>query len=351
MKKIAFVIGGMTRGGAERVISILANSYIKKGWEVYIVMMLSSKNEYDLDNRIRLIDIKQKYMFRFLNIPYWMFSLRKLIIEENIDTIVSFFTRINIIVLIATIGLKIRRIVSERNDPYNDGRSYITDTISRFLYKYANMLVLQTKRSKKYYENEKKINSIIIPNPIVIYAKKAQIRKNKIVAVGRLEPQKNHAMLISAFYEVNKLNKDFDLWIYGEGSLKDDLLKQCFELGIHDKVHFPGNVKDIHKRISDASIFVLSSDYEGLSNALLEAMLMGIPCISTMCAGADEYIEDLYSGCLIDVGNKNQLVDRINLLIKDDRLKNKLSSNGVISASRCTYESVINLWEEIIENK
>ena len=150
-------------------------------------------------------------------------------------------------------------------------------------------------------------NSCIIANPIAVTTYATNMQIGKIVTAGRLEPQKNQSMLIRAFAKITDEHPKSTLTIFGRGYLETDLRNLSKDLNVEDRVFFPGNVDDIHERISDANVFVLPSDYEGLSNALLEAMMMGLPCISTDCAGADEYIESGNNGILIKVGDEVEL--------------------------------------------
>ncbi len=172
----------------------------------------------------------------------------------------------------------------------------------------------------------------------------------KIVAAGRLEQQKNHAMLISAFKKIHDCYPDYSLYIYGEGRLRGSLIKQIQLLGLEEAVFLPGSVKDIHKKIADAEIFVLSSNYEGLSNALLEAMMMGLPCISTDCAGSNEIIQNNINGLLIPIGDTDKLAECMKRLINDREFSAQISKESQITSRQFDSETVIIKWESAIEN-
>lgn len=350
MKKITFVIGGMTRGGAERVISILANEYAKNGWKVDIVMLLLNKIEYELNKNIQIIDMTSKSKRRLLGIPSWFLKFRKYVKKSNPDVIVAFSVGINLTVLLSTFGMKKKIIISERNDPSMDGRNKGVDIATKILYKKATKIIFQTKRASKYFSKALQANSIIIPNPISVKEMAREEKKHKIVSVGRLAVQKNQKMLIEAFAEVQKKYPDYQLWIYGKGNLKEELEKNIENKNLKDNVFLPGSVSDIHARISDAEIFVLSSNYEGLSNALLEAMMMGIPCISTNCAGSDEYIIDGYNGILVPVGDKDKLCNAMIKLIENKNLRRDIAIHGQESVKVCDSNFVIQQWKEAIEN-
>ena len=348
-KRIVFVIGSMRRAGAERVISILANRYVESGWEVDILTLLDKKNDYILDKKIRVISLCKLDKSRIKQLPYWIKSIRRYVINNNPDRIVSFIARINIITIIACFGLDKSIIVSERNDPKNDGRSIIVKAMTNLLYPYCKSVVFQTKWAKECFSKRVQKKGVIIPNPINISTKATgdMIRK-KIVSVGRLSEQKNHKLLIMAFSKVKEIFPEYKLYIYGEGNLRNELEELIKKLGLNESVFLEGNQLNIHERIADAEMFVLSSDYEGLSNALLEAMIMGIPCISTDCAGSTEFIKNGINGILVNKKNVDDLSSAIINLIRDKSLSQKIKKNGVLLSEKLDSKTVFREWERII---
>ena len=298
-KRITFLIGCMRRGGAERVISILANNYVKRGWNVDIITLLEDSNDYKLDDRINLIPMCKDGKSRLCQLPTWIYNIRKYVKKSNTDVIVSFIARINIITILSCIGLNKKIIISERNDPKSDGRGILVKILTYILYPLSKSIIFQTEWAKGCFPKYIQKKGIIIGNPVIVSEDKKELGTKKIVAVGRLTEQKNHKMLINSFKKINEYNKEYRLYIYGEGGLREKLEMQVRDLELQDYVFLPGNFIDIHKKISDADIFVLSSRYEGLSNALLEAMMMGIPCISTNYAGVNEIIVNGYNGILV----------------------------------------------------
>jgi len=296
MKSIVFITGAMTRGGAERVISLLSNQYVQLGWQVRIVMLLHNRVEYILHPNVEVINFSDDKVNVILNIPRLILKLRYYIKRNKPNVVVSFMAPICLIAGIACYHQDTRWILSERIDPSAEKRNPLFAGMLNFLYSKCDKTVLQTKRVMNYFPENIRNNSIIIPNPIQVSTMAFRKRKKRIVTAGRLMPQKNQAMLIEAFSKLHEIHSDYVLDIYGEGPLKSILQEKINTLGLSNVVRLKGNVPDIHEQIADAEMFVLPSDFEGLSNALLEAMMMGLACISTNCAGSDEVITDGQNG-------------------------------------------------------
>lgn len=348
-KRIAFFIGSMGKGGAERVISILANSYAERGWKVDILLLLNNVCDYQLNKNINLIPICNENKSRLAHLPKWLFSIRKYVKCKKPDRIVSFVARINLITILSCIGLNQSITISERNDPNADGRSIYIKFLTHLLYPLVNCIVFQTKWAQSCFSKRIQKKSVIIPNPIQVTTTATNVKEKKIVAVGRLMEQKNHSMLIRAFKRVHKNYPEYKLYIYGEGILRRTLENQIQDLKLTESVYLPGNVSNIHQKIANAEMFVLSSNYEGLSNALMEAMMMGIPCISTDCAGSNEVIENSISGLLTKIGNETQLSQAICTLIKDKGYAEKIAEQGMKSVEFMNLNNILGTWISVIE--
>lgn len=347
--RIAFIIGSMRRGGAERVISILANAYAEKGWKVDIITLLDDSNEYELHTDIDIKYIGKNDKSRMKQLPEWITEIRRYVKESKPNRVVSFIARINIITIISCIGLDQRLIISERNDPAADGRSNFIRFITNVLYPLTDKIVFQTKWAKSCFPERIQKKSIIIPNPISINFQASKKKEKMIVAVGRLEEQKNHELLIHAFKKVHDYYSDYNLYIYGEGELRNKLTNLINELGLEKSVHLPGNISNVHEKISKAEIFVLPSNYEGLSNALIEAMMMGLACISTNCAGSNEVIQSGNNGLIVPIKSEKELIKAIELLIVDTTTRVRVSQSAKNTAEEFKIGIVLKQWENIIE--
>lgn len=340
-RTIVFVSYTAGRDGATRVMSLLMNHYIKEGCRVYFVVRDIFQN-IDLDNGVEVIELGKNEKFGKVYFIKWLHCF---LLKVKPERVVSFLLMPNVITLIASFGTKTKVVISERNDPTTYKLSY--KILSRVFYGFADKMVFQTKRVLNLYPKRIQKKGVIIHNPVEVKCE-AISETRKITAAGRLEHQKNQKMLINAFAKYLKSYPDVKLYIYGEGTLRKELERQIESLNIHNSVFLPGNVDNIHECIKDSLFYVLSSNYEGLSNSLMEAMLMGLPCISTNCAGSDEIIETKYNGILVEVGNEDQLYRAMCDLTNDVDLRRKIRINAKKSMSENITANIIGKWDSVL---
>lgn len=351
--KISFFIGSMVSGGAERVISLLANEYAKNGWDVEIALMLKNEvnqKQFALDDRIKIVDLSTKEGDYKKNALRWIRMVRSYIKKEKPDCIVSFIGRINALVLTAAIGLDKPILVSERNDLRHDGRGKLMQWYCNQIYSRAAAIVYQTKYERECFDRKLDRKSYVIPNPVEV-ASNLKIKENdyEISTAGRLVEQKNHALLIDAIAFVKKKYPEVKCNIYGEGPLREKLENQVHTLGLTDNVFLPGNKTDVNKWVARSSIFVMASNYEGLSNALIEAMMLGKACISTSYPGADELIKNDENGLIVPCNDARALANAIIDLFDKRELRNKLATNAAINSTKYQKDNIIEEWKKVID--
>lgn len=314
--KLMFCIGEMKKGGAERVVANLSNYLIKHNEEVNIITTIKGKSFYELDKKINLdgLDDDKLHKNFIIKNKKRLKKLKAILKNKKPDIIVSFLPEPSYRVLFLKIfNRQLKVIVSVRNDPKVEYKSRINRLIMKLLYPLADGFVFQTKEAQEYFSKKIQNKSVIIPNPInedFICEPYNGEREKIIVTVGRLEEQKNHKMLIEAFSKLPEEFKEYKLIIYGEGSLRNKLEEQINELKLKNRVLLPGQVDNVKEKIYKASLFVLSSKYEGMPNALMEAMALGIPCISTdcPCGGPRFLIKNGYNGYLVPVNDTCSLL-------------------------------------------
>ncbi len=347
MGKIFFVSGSLVWGGAQRVLTLLANAYAQRSWEVHIALLLRGEQGYPLEDTIQLHDLSQKGPY-YKNMLRWVTALRALLQRERPDAVVSFAGRVNLVALLAAAGTGLPVLVSERNDPAHDRRSGLERRLCKFFYGKADCVVFQTEYQRRYYGKRCRNNACVIGNPISAPVYRGEHPSGDILAVGKLMAQKNHPMLIRAFAQIAARHPDTRVHIFGEGAQRGALQQLIDELGLHDRVLLEGNSDRIFAQMRECRYFVMTSDYEGLSNALLEAMLSGMTCISTAWNGIEDFAQDGKNLWLVPVGDVDALAALLDEVLSGQRPD--LRPAGFAAAERYRAENVIEQWFQAVEH-
>ena len=356
---LTLIISSLGPGGAERVLSELANYWTLKGHQISLITLASPKSQpfYLLDSRINLIQLNQNQtesstMKRVKNILKRLFCLRKAIHQLKPDVIVSFIDIMNVTTLIATMGLKIPVVVSERIDPNFHSINKLYTWLRLRFYPFSQKIIVQTKNSANYFPSSFRHFIKIIPNPVVI-PKNYKINLSKkvqyIVTVGRLSIQKDHVTLIHAFSNVLKIHPDLTLTIYGEGSERTKLEGLITSLSLQHKVHLPGTTKNIHEALMNADLFIFPSRYEGFPNALCEAMAIGLPVIASNCSGNVDIVRDGVDGRLFPVGNIDALTNITLQLLDDPQQCARLAEEAKKVCNRFHPDHIFTMWDQVID--
>lgn len=355
---ITLVISSLGPGGAERVLSELANYWVSQGHQITLVTLASpdTKPFYSLEHKINLIQLNQSQpesslFTRLRNILRRIFCLRKTIRTLNPDMVISFVDVMNITTLIATIGLKIPVVVSERIDPnfYKIPKLY---SWLRFkVYPLAYKIIVQTHGAVKYFPERFKSLVKIIPNPV----KTPKLQKDKypgqitkIVTTGRLDTQKDHKTLIYTFYNLLQHHPYLSLTIYGEGQERAKLEELITCLNLEGKVHLPGVIKDIDEALLKADLFIFPSLYEGFPNALSEAMAVGLPVIASNCSGNIDIVQDGVNGRLFQIGNVQMLTEIALEILSDPDQGAFLAKNAKKVCYDFGSSYVFSMWDKFI---
>ena len=352
--KIAFYINVLSGGGAERVMANLASKFADDGHEVIMIVSFSTPNEYFLHSGVKRYILDDN---NFRNAIQRNISrikkLRQIIKHENPQVIISFMAEPNFRTILATRLLKTKVIVSVRNDPEKEYPSRLLKFAARSMYAAANGVVFQTPDAQKWFPKRIQEKSCIIYNPVnpVFFDKKLCDDRYDFVTAGRLTAQKNHSMLINAYKEIADKVKG-NLIIYGEGEQRKQLEDLVQKLNLEDRVFLPGNTKNIVDCLSKALAFVLSSDYEGMPNALMEAMAMGLPCISTdcPCGGPALLIDDGKNGILIPVNDSDAMRIAMLEIDRDRQQRSLYEQNAKQTAAQFTVDRVCAKWLQLIED-
>ena len=349
MKKVAIVAQGLSNGGAERVASILANHFISKGYDTLFISVYNDDRQYFLDKRIKITNIKSRRKNKLFRLIDRNIKIYRELKKFGADTIFSFIT--NELIWSEIRGLSV--IFSLRNDPNNVDNTFIASHLRQFAYKNAKHIVFQTQGAADYFSEQIRLKSSIIANPIQTsnfpFWFKHNHRKTFMTAC-RLNKQKNIPMLIRAFVEIHKQYPEYTLEVYGKGELKNELNDMIVQNDATSYIHLLGNVNNIHEKMSECAAFILPSDYEGLSNSMLEALAIGIPCICTDCppGGAREFIKNEVNGLLTPVGDEKAMYDAIEKLILNPDMGYSFSKYSSRIRRDLDAKVICEKWERLI---
>lgn len=317
MPKIYLYINVLGGGGAERVIANLANTLAEDGCETTLITSFPVDKEYSIDKKVRrlLLEDHEFRQSRLKRNVTRISKLRKICKEEKPDIMISFMEEPNFRAILATRGLPVKTLVSVRNDPNKEYAGKLGWFVGKILLPMADGCVFQTSDAQKWFPKRLQKKSRIIYNAVKeeFYQVERTPVRGEIVTCGRLTEQKNHKLLIDAFAEVQKIYPFATLKIYGEGVLREKLQNQIESLNLNEKVFLMGATNDVAKALQTADLFVLSSDYEGMPNALMEAMAASVPCISTdcPCGGPRELFGEDASDKLVPCNDSAQLAEAI----------------------------------------
>ncbi len=391
-KHIAMYIGSLQKGGAERVICNLAEYFFGEGYKVTIVTTYLAPEEYDVrhaawkrvpagaDNAYLVMDpdenpawvdlkggerdgidrvfaalLKSEQKDRITNFRLRYEKLRDIWKELNPDLILSFSGKNNIMSLSTATRDGYKVVVSCRADPDIEYGSRSMRAAMLATFGKAAGVVVQSNGAMKRFPKFIQKKCTILPNsvnPSFIRKRYVGEREKKVVMVARFHSNKNHAMVMEAFKAATEdKHRDYSLVFYGDGPERGKLQRLANTLGIEDRVIFEGNVTHVAEHIEKAGIFVLASDHEGMPNSLIEAMALGLACISTdcPCGGPADLIQNGENGILVPVGDKDAMAQAIRKLIEDDDLRERIGVKATELQERLSPDVVNAKWKEYFE--
>lgn len=324
-KHICFIIPSIGVGGAEKVISILANSLVSGDYTVSIVCLVNNV-EFPIDKKVRLVfpdfKIHRNFSTLFKVINYYRRTIRCI----KPDVILSFLEFYNEITMLSLLGIKKSIYLFDRSNPFLKEQNAAQFFLHKVLYPKAKGVIVQTDRAAQFIK-EKKLsrNVFVLPNPLTEKNEEWNPDINKIITcVGRMVLSKNQKYLIKIFSELP--HEGWILQFVGDGKMRQELEDYAKELNLNDNVIFLGTRKDIQLLLSKSTIFAFPSLSEGFPNALIEAMAIGVPCISNNCdTGPSELIINGENGFLVEVDDKEDFKNKLSLLMTDSKLRENIS--------------------------
>lgn len=332
----------------------LAEYFHEKKYDVILVTQYKHEKEYDIPPEIRRVCSEPDETLlqggRIRNFIVRFSTLRGIWKAYKPDVILSFLGKNNLMAVAAAAFLPSKVAVSVRGEPTMEYEGKLMQRIAKLVFRFADGVVLQTEQARAFFPKAVRKKSVILPNPLnpqFLGRAVCAEREDLIVAAGRLDENKNHAMLIHAFAKIAEEYPTVKLAIYGEGVLRTVLEALVEEKGLRGRISLPGSVNDIADRICKARIFALTSNTEGMPNAVMEAMALGIPVVSTdcPCGGPAALIENGVNGLLVPVGDAFALADAFRRILEDKDFETKLRGNARKITEKLAPDRVNQEWE------
>ncbi|MBD5546111.1 MAG: glycosyltransferase family 4 protein [Lachnospiraceae bacterium] len=354
---IAMLIGSLTKGGAERVLVNLADYFAGKGYLVTMVTQYQKEDEYPLNEKVKRVisDITKEETTgsRIINFVRRFRKLRNIWKSEKPDLILSFIGKNNMMAILTSRFLNIPVAVSVRAEPAMEYYNAWMRFMARHLFAKTAGVILQTRQCFAFFPKKVRDKAVILKNPVSssFFRERYEGEREKtIVAVGRIDENKNHEMLIKAFTGIAEEFPEYKLIIYGEGDCREKLMKMAEELGYADRILLPGSIDHVSDAIYKTRVFVLPSNSEGVPNTLIEAMLMGLTVVSTNCpcGGPADLIEDGVNGILIPVGDVELLTEKLQYLINNLQIADVMGAKAMQTADIYQPEKVYGAWEKFL---
>lgn len=351
-----FYINAINGGGAARVILQLAHHFAEEGYKsILVTSFVDIDREYKVpENVIRYsLENEQLNESKLVRNTSRIKKLRKICKEEKPIVLISFMAEPNFRALIATRGLDIKRIVSVRNDPKHEYKGIIGRFVGKFILPQADGCVFQTEEARLWFPEKLQKKSKVIFNDVVEeFFNVSREKSEYIVTIGRLSKQKNHHFLIRSFARIASKYPNQELRIYGAGQLEESIRQQISNLGLDKQILLMGPTKNVAEVLGNAKMFVLSSDYEGMPNCLMEALAAGVPCISTdcPCGGPKMLIKSGENGILVPVGDEEAMANSIDRLLSDTQLSERIGVKARQDAYKFHPNRVFDMWKKYVEN-
>lgn len=361
--RILFATTRLSYAGAPKMMAWVANQMAAKGHDVHLVTFYSEEqarllHENVVMTSLRVTQSRSRLVRNTTGMLKTLARLHKLVLKLKPDVVVTFLDSVGYVYLpIGRLITKAKIVASERVDPYSHRGK--TAAIRFALMNFAHGTVFQTDGARNFFENRKRVfgNSTVIPNPVVtsekILAMQKEIpaysdRDKTIVTVGRLSlRQKRQDVLLDAFKIFQENNPDYTLVIYGDGPDRNKIQVMIDERGLTGKAVLAGRTDRVEEMIFHAAAFVLTSDYEGIPNALIEAMSVGVPSVSTDCSpgGAALLIRNGENGFLVPRGDTEAIAEKMRLVVSDEEIADLFSKNGPSITNELEEMVIADKWE------
>ena len=352
--KILFLEGDMSRkGGTERMTAMLANAFCEK----YQVWVISRKFEDEklfflLKSRIQHLVLKEHK--GKLAIIKQVQEIHNFIKNENIDWIINVDVGMGIYGILAAMGTNTKVITWEHGNYYNNWGSRVFPYFRRFAAKYSDAMVVLTEKDKQNYRENINTNKpiYVIANPMKRNEYQYDVNSKIILSAGLLLPIKGFDKAIQVAAKVLPKYPEWKWIICGEGPERSKLESMIREFGVEEQVLLLGTVQNMDMIYQKAAMYVLTSEMEGLPMVLLEAKSWGLPIVSfDIMTGPSDIISDGVNGYLIKPYDINDMANKVEILVKDDKIRDMFSNNSQHETDKFDFSNIIKKWEQIVEGK
>lgn len=361
--RIVMLTSSLNIGGAERVASGLCNAWAERGDEVTLIATFSGggKPFYRISGNVELIFLADLVGVKRVNLISYLqriHVLRRLIAARSPDLIVSFLPNVNVAAVLSSAFLGIPVIICERSDAPNDHRFHLLDVLRRLLYRFADILTVQTDgvvpKVKSMYPGLRAVHVVPngLPPEIMHYRKRCSGDRKILLSLGRLSAEKQINKLLDAYISLAPFFNDWDLHIYGDGEERAALERKVRKAGLENRVLLKGATSDPWQVMAEADAFVLVSRHEGFPNALLEAMGIGLPCVAFDCpSGPREIMRGGEAGRLIALDDQDALVAALKELMENAPLRSSLGQRAREEvSSRYSFAAVLARWDQLFRH-
>lgn len=356
MNSIIFVTVSMGGGGTERVISVLANNFCQRNIKVTIMTIADDRIAYDLDNRIEVLNISKATGGNFSARIKRITTMRRHFLQSKESGVIAMGTVASIFTLLALWGMKNPCVISERNDPNRLNHKPIRREmrwLRNFLYRHTKGIVFQTEDARNCFPVALRNKSVVIPNPISNLISDVSINNKRnctIISAGRLTEQKNHKLLINAFRKFYLSYPYYKLIIYGKGELETELRDYIDSIGMKQNIFMPGYSDNLYDQLKNGAMYVSCSNWEGISNSLMEALAFGIPTIATDCpmGGSRMLIRNGENGLLISMNDEDALINAMKKIAENPEFAEYLSHNAVDIRNELNEERISDMWIQVM---
>lgn len=360
--RIAMLVVSLEMGGAQRVTVTLANHWVTKGTDVCVVSYDGPEigPAYELDPRVRyeplgLARVSRTMVAGVRNNLLRLRAVRHVLKDYRPHAVIGHQDREGVVAIVAARGLGIPVIAHEHTHSSPDDIGAAWSRIRGWSFPFADAIVVPTERAADFFKKRAHAKTVVLPNPIrpiddeMRAPPELRLTRPSIVALGNLRAVKNYPLLLRAFGRVARMFPSWSLTVLGEGPDRERLESLRRELGLEGRVHFPGAVANPAAILAQADLYALTSDREGFTNALCEALACGVPAIATDCpSGPGEIIRHGVDGLLVPVGDVGAVAEALRSLMGDEAARRKMGAQARSIVARCGVDVIAARYEELI---